>query len=124
MKFSKFNFFFISSGRPCLYFFRLDVISYLSPLDVYVHPWHSNVFLEETWGFRTKKSVDFETNTKTFFSVNTSLEVFAYVFNDDLFIYYQGENVELAKSSLLNILKHIEEVPEKWRNAIRNNGGG
>jgi len=31
---------------------------------------------------------------------------------------------ELAKKSLVDILKDVDSVPEKWRNAIRNNGGG
>lgn len=35
-----------------------------------------------------------------------------------------GEENELAKSSILHILKNINKVPEKWRTAIRNNGGG
>ncbi|KAK3736516.1 hypothetical protein QZH41_009393 [Actinostola sp. cb2023] len=35
-----------------------------------------------------------------------------------------GEKAELASKSILEILKNIEEVPEDWQEAIKNNGGG
>jgi len=35
-----------------------------------------------------------------------------------------GLQKELAMSSLMNILKNINKVPEKWRKDIRDNGGG
>jgi len=35
-----------------------------------------------------------------------------------------GEESDLASSSLLNIMKNIDRVPEKWKQAIRNNAGG
>jgi len=35
-----------------------------------------------------------------------------------------GEEKELAHSSIGNILKNIDKVPQRWRTSIRNNGGG
>ncbi|XP_031556222.1 uncharacterized protein LOC116292988, partial [Actinia tenebrosa] len=35
-----------------------------------------------------------------------------------------GKKSDLASKSILTILKSIDEVPEEWRLAIKNNGGG
>lgn len=35
-----------------------------------------------------------------------------------------GEEHELATSSLINILRHVDKIPEKWRRDIRNAAGG
>eukprot|EP00794_Sanderia_malayensis_P017398 gene17398-19141_t len=34
------------------------------------------------------------------------------------------ENSGLSSKSILEIVKNVEDIPSKWRNAIRNNGGG
>lgn len=41
-----------------------------------------------------------------------------------MFFITQDQNSKLARSSITNILKNLNSVPEKWRTAIRNNGGG
>ena len=40
------------------------------------------------------------------------------------FLYVQGEENALAMSSLVNILRNVDKVPNKWKKAIRNNAGG
>lgn len=36
----------------------------------------------------------------------------------------QEPNSKLAHSSMLTILGHLSDVPDQWRGALRNNGGG
>lgn len=36
----------------------------------------------------------------------------------------QGPSSPLQSRPIVEILQHLEEVPEKWRTAIKNNGGG
>ena len=38
--------------------------------------------------------------------------------------FVKGEKSKLASKSIVKILKKIDDIPEKWRLAVKNNGGG
>ena len=41
-----------------------------------------------------------------------------------MFLHLQEPNNVLARTPIINILKNLNKVPEKWRTSLRNNGGG
>lgn len=41
-----------------------------------------------------------------------------------MFLFLKDPTDKLAKKPLIDILQKVENVPTKWRVAVRNNGGG